>query len=78
MRAYATAFIVKSEKGYLLSAAHTFLKFKFEDSDGCGEGGDEGRNAPRRGRWFYHDGVTHENCIVLVGTYQSPSTTQWE
>ncbi|CAB1096057.1 unnamed protein product [Ectocarpus sp. CCAP 1310/34] len=77
-RAHATAFIVKSEKGYLLSAAHTFLKFKFEENDGGGEDGDEGRNAPRRGRWCYHDGVTHENCIVLVGTFQSPSTTRWE
>ncbi|CAM9481887.1 unnamed protein product [Ectocarpus sp. 4 AP-2014] len=78
MRAQATAFIVKSEKGYLLSAAHTFLKFKFEENDGGGEDGDGGRNVPRRGRWCYHDGVTHENCIVLVGTFQSPSTTQWE
>lgn len=63
VRAHATAFIVKAEKGYLLTAAHTFLEFKLEKSD---NGSDDGEGSPRQGEWQYYEGVTNENCIVLV------------
>lgn len=70
VRAHATAFVVKAEKGYLLTAAHTFLQYKLGKSDdGGGGGSDDGDGdgaASRQGGWDYYDGVTDENCIVLV------------
>eukprot|EP00752_Nemacystus_decipiens_P009048 g8079.t1 len=77
--AHATAFVVKAEKGYLLTAAHTFVQYKLETSDDGSDGSDNGDGAaPRQGRWQYCDGVTFENCVVLVGMFEHPFTTRWE
>ncbi|CAM9396487.1 unnamed protein product [Scytosiphon promiscuus] len=70
---HATAFIVDAKKGHLLTAGHTFVKYKPEKKQDGGE-----NDCCPRGEWEYCGGIKPENCIVLVGMFQPPYTTQWE
>lgn len=52
VKAQATAFIVDADKGYLLTAAHTFFRVIFENG--------------RRKEMVFRDGCNDENCVILV------------